>query len=65
MLRLILRTYNTVGTVLGWEEAQDLPEYAFVVVMLALGSIAGMNSLATGIWTAFGNVSSDLSSAIL
>jgi pilus assembly protein Flp/PilA len=46
------------------EEGQDLVEYALVVALIAFGATAGMTSLATGINTAFSNVSSQLGSAI-
>jgi pilus assembly protein Flp/PilA len=46
------------------ESGQDLIEYALVAALIALGAIAAMNSLATGISTAFSAVSSDLSSAV-
>jgi Flp pilus assembly pilin Flp len=64
MNTLLLRAYLHLRNLLHCEDAQDLPEYAFVVVMIALGSVAGFNSLATGISTAFTDVSSDLASAI-
>ena len=38
------------------EEGQDLVEYALLVVLVALGSIAAMNSLASAISNAFSNV---------
>ena len=47
------------------EEGQDPQlEYALVVALIAFGATAGMTSLATGINTAFSNVSSQLGSAI-
>ncbi len=46
------------------ESGQDLIEYALVAALIALGAIAAMNNLATGISTAFSTVSSDLSSAV-
>jgi len=35
------------------EEGQDLTEYALLIVLVGLGSIAAMGSLATAISTAF------------
>jgi pilus assembly protein Flp/PilA len=46
------------------DSGQDLIEYALIAALIALGAIAAMNSLATGISTAFSTVSSDLSSAV-
>lgn len=46
------------------ESGQDLIEYALVAALIALGAIAAMKSLATGISSAFSTVSSDLSSAV-
>ena len=46
------------------ESGQDLIEYALVAALIALGAIAAMNNVATGISNAFSAVSSDLSSAV-
>ena len=46
------------------ESGQDLIEYALVAALIALGAIASMNSVATGISNAFSAVSSDLTSAV-
>ena len=46
------------------ESGQDLIEYALVAALIALGAIAAMKALATGISNAFSVVSSDLSSAV-
>jgi len=46
------------------ESGQDLIEYALVAAMIALGAIAAMNGVATGISNAFSAVASDLSSAV-
>jgi pilus assembly protein Flp/PilA len=45
------------------EEGQDLVEYGLLVVLLALGAIAGMNTLAQDINTVFGSAGTDLTSA--
>ena len=42
------------------ERGQDLIEYALVVALIAFAAVAGMNDLATGINTAFGNISQTL-----
>jgi pilus assembly protein Flp/PilA len=46
------------------EEGQDLVEYALVVALVAFAATAGMNTLATGINTAFTNISGTLGSYI-
>jgi pilus assembly protein Flp/PilA len=46
------------------ESGQDLIEYALVAALIALGAIAAMNSVATGISNAFSAVGSDLTSAV-
>lgn len=45
------------------EEGQDLVEYGLLVVLIALGAIAGMQTLATDINTVFGSAGTDLTSA--
>ena len=45
------------------EEGQDLVEYGLLVVLIALGAIAGMRALATDINTVFGSAGTDLTSA--
>ncbi|MBS1798693.1 MAG: Flp family type IVb pilin [Acidobacteria bacterium] len=49
-----------VQDVLKNEEGQDLIEYALVVALVALAATAGMNTLATGINTAFTNIATKL-----
>jgi pilus assembly protein Flp/PilA len=39
------------------EEGQDLVEYILLVVLVALGAIAGMSQLATALNTAFSSTS--------
>ena len=46
------------------ESGQDLIEYALVVALIAFAATAGMNTLATGLNTAFGNIATTLNSAI-
>jgi Flp pilus assembly pilin Flp len=45
------------------EAGQDLTEYALLMVLIALASIAAMNSLATAISNVYGNAAANLSSA--
>lgn len=44
------------------DHGQDLIEYALVVALIAFAATAGMNSLATNINTAFGNIGNTLAS---
>jgi len=64
MNNLLLKLYVKFQELKNGEEGQDLVEYALVVALIAFGATAGMTSLATGINTAFSNVSSQLGSAI-
>ncbi len=57
-------TLSILKNLLRDESGQDLIEYALVAALIALGSIAAMNSLAAGISGAFSNVSSALSTSI-
>ena len=43
------------------DEGQDLVEYVLLVVIVALGAIAGMGTLATAVNTAFGSAATNLS----
>jgi pilus assembly protein Flp/PilA len=54
----------TLKDLLWGECGQDLIEYALVAALIALGAIAVMNGLATGIRNAFSEISSDLTSAV-
>ena len=55
---------STFMNLLRDESGQDLIEYALVAALIALGAIAAMNNVASGISTAFSTISSDLSSAV-
>jgi pilus assembly protein Flp/PilA len=46
------------------QEGQDLVEYALVVALIAFGAIAGMQSLASGINTAFNQISGTLNTVV-
>lgn len=46
------------------ENGQDLIEYALVVALICFAATVGMNTVATGINTAFSKVASKLASAI-
>jgi pilus assembly protein Flp/PilA len=46
------------------ESGQDLIEYALVAALIALGSVAAMGTVATGISNAFAAISSNLNNAV-
>jgi pilus assembly protein Flp/PilA len=50
-----------IQNVLMSEEGQDLIEYALVVALIAFAATAGMKAVASGINTAFINISGKLS----
>jgi pilus assembly protein Flp/PilA len=56
MKNLLVRLWKT-------EEGQDLIEYALLVVLVALGAIAGVSTLAKDINSVFSTAGSDLTSA--
>jgi len=60
----LLRFYIKIHDLATREEAQDLVEYALVVAMIAFAATAGMRNVATGLNTAFSNISSKLASSI-
>ena len=45
------------------EEGQDLVEYGLLLVLVSLGAVAAMGTLASAISTAFGNASKNLSNS--
>ena len=55
---------STLMNLLRDESGQDLIEYALVAALIALGAIAAMNGVATGISNAFSAVGSDLTVAV-
>ena len=62
-LKLYVKAKIVLST-LQEENGQDLIEYALVVALIAFAATAGMNTLATGINTAFGNIATRLGTAI-
>jgi len=64
MNNLLLTFYVKLQDLASREDGQDLVEYALVVAMIAFGATAGMGKLASGINTAFSNVSSRLVSSM-
>jgi len=61
---LMIKMYLTLKSLIAREEGQDLVEYALVVALIAFGAIAGMQFLATGLNSAFNNISDVLSANI-
>ncbi|HUD15255.1 MAG TPA: hypothetical protein VMQ56_16495 [Terracidiphilus sp.] len=62
MNKTLLKLYVRIQNLASREEGQDLVEYALVVALIAFGATAGMSSLAQGLNTAFGNISTTLNS---
>ena len=60
----LLKLSVQIQTLLSSEEGQDLIEYALVVALVAFAATAGMKTLAGGINTAFGKISTTLSTYI-
>lgn len=46
------------------ESGQDLVEYALLVVLISLGAVASMRTLANAVRDAFSNASGNLTSAV-
>jgi pilus assembly protein Flp/PilA len=61
---MVLKLYVKFQDLASREEGQDLVEYALVVALIAFGATAGMNSLATGLNTAFSGISTTLGSYV-
>ncbi len=64
MNNVVLYLCRKIRELVKRESGQDLVEYALVVAMIAFGAVAGMKKLATGINTAFNNVSTQLGNDI-
>jgi len=64
MNHLLITLYVKFQDLVNREEGQDLVEYALVVALIAFGATAGMTSLSGAINTAFGNISTTLSTSI-
>jgi pilus assembly protein Flp/PilA len=61
---MLIKLYVKFQELASREEGQDLVEYALVVALIAFGAVAGMKSLATGISSAFTNITTALSTNI-
>jgi pilus assembly protein Flp/PilA len=64
MNTMLLKLYVKFQDLASREEGQDLVEYALVVALIAFGATAGMKALATGLNTAFTNISTTLASYV-
>jgi pilus assembly protein Flp/PilA len=64
MNNLLIKLYVKFQELANREEGQDLVEYALLIALIAFGATAGMSKLATGISTAFSNISIQLSTSI-
>jgi pilus assembly protein Flp/PilA len=64
MNNTLLKLYVKFQDLATREEGQDLVEYALVVALIAFGATAGMQSLASGLNSAFQGISSTLGSYI-
>jgi pilus assembly protein Flp/PilA len=60
MNNLLLKFYIKLQDLAEREEGQDLVEYALVVALIAFAATAGMKNLATGLNSAFSNISTKL-----
>ncbi len=58
-----MKYLETLKKLFGDESGQDLIEYALVAALIALGAVAAMKGLGTGIQTAFTNVTNSLNAA--
>ncbi|HTW62568.1 MAG TPA: Flp family type IVb pilin [Terracidiphilus sp.] len=61
MNNLLQYVYLKVQEQINDEEGQDLVEYALMIVLVAIASVAGVNSVASAINTVFSNISATLS----
>jgi pilus assembly protein Flp/PilA len=64
MNNLILKLYVNFQALMDREEGQDLVEYALVVALVAFGATAALQSLGSGLNSAFTNISSTLASSL-
>ena len=60
MNSIYLSLYVKLQNLMNREDGQDLVEYALVVALIAFGATAGMQSLASGLNTAFSNINTVL-----
>lgn len=63
-MNFIPKAVSLICDLLISENGQDLVEYSLVFAMVALGSVTGMGSLASGLNDVFSTVSSTLTSNV-
>jgi pilus assembly protein Flp/PilA len=64
MKNMLLAFCIKVQDLLNRDDGQDLVEYSLVVAIISLGATASMQSLASGISTAFSGLSATLSTYV-
>lgn len=64
MNTMLLKLYIKIQDLMNREDGQDLVEYALLIALIAFGVTAGMGKVASGLNTAFSNISTQLSSSI-
>jgi Flp pilus assembly pilin Flp len=64
MRELFLRLRMFTVATLAREEGQDLPEYVLTFTVIALGCVAGMQSIAVSVNTVFLTVSTTLTTSV-
>jgi len=64
MQELFLRLRIVLHAVFVSESGQDLPEYVLTFTVIALGTVAGMNSVASGVTQTFSAVANVLTTAV-
>jgi pilus assembly protein Flp/PilA len=64
MNNLILKLYVKIRALIDRNEGQDLVEYALVVALVAFGATAALQTLGSGLNSAFTNISSTLASSL-
>jgi pilus assembly protein Flp/PilA len=63
-MNLLQTAICSVRNLLVREDGQDLVEYSLLFAMIALGSVTGMGSLASGINDVFSTVGSTLTTSV-
>jgi Flp pilus assembly pilin Flp len=61
---ILLKLYIKFGELAERENGQDMVEYALCVALLTFGATAATKFLASGLSTAYGNISSQLTSYV-
>jgi pilus assembly protein Flp/PilA len=64
MNNMLVNLYVKFQDLMNREEGQDLVEYALVVALVALGCTAAVGNMGAAIGTAFGTISTTLSSSL-